>query len=100
MSSKNEYIKNIFWRPGNSKNANGLLLANMHIIARYGDIHGMVKELKETFPEATDDTIRMGFVTGSRKMKGFPIIRWEAHISEGNYPGWDQYPYADMTYSW
>lgn len=51
----------------------------------------MADELRKTFPQATDEEIKGGKVSESRRVKGFTIVAWSGHIPRGEYPDWSQF---------
>jgi hypothetical protein len=97
--------KNIFWRPDMTPNAQGDMFANVHLLIGYNqasinDFKKMADEIRETFPQATDDEICGGKVIKSTYCQGFTIVTWNAHIPKGEYPGWRQIDNGRMDYNW
>lgn len=97
--------KYIYWRPDVQLNDKGESYANVHLLAGYNqasitDFREMADELRETFPQATDDDISGGKVSKSSFVCGYTIITWSAHIPEGDYPGWSQKEGGLMEYCW
>lgn len=97
--------KYIYWRPDIQPNEKGETFANVHLLVGYNqasitDFRKMADELRETFPQATDDDIRGGKVFKSTFVDGHTIITWGAHIPKGDYPGWHQKDDGKMEYYW
>lgn len=97
--------KNIFWRADLDPNEKGEMFANVHLLVGYNqtsvtDLQKMADELRETFPQATNDEICCGKVTKSTYCQGFTLIRWDAYISKGDYPGWIQIDNGRVDYHW
>ena len=88
--------KFIYWRDDVPANDKGERFANVHLLIGYNqgsisDYRRMADEVRETFPQATDDQICGGKVTKSRAVEGFTIVTWDAHIPSGKYTGWTQF---------
>ena len=82
----------IYWRPDLSKKE-GNRFANVHLLVGYNqrtitDFQEMADDLRQTFPQATNDEISCGLVTKSSYCQSFSLIMWNSHIPEGEYPGW------------
>jgi hypothetical protein len=98
--------KNIIWRPDMQDNAvdeNGNMFANVHLLVGYNqcsidDFKKMAKELRKTFPQATDKEICGGKVHKSGTVYGFTIITWNAYIPKKEYEGWREMTRPD--YYW
>ncbi len=94
----------IYWRP-DLKEEEGKPFANIHLLVGYNqgtlkDFQEMAAELRETFPEATDDQIQGGKVHKSSMVNGFTLITYNAHIPRGEYPGWEQVESGHIEYCW
>jgi len=97
--------KYIYWRPDSPANEKGEMYANVHLLVGYNqasitDLRKMADELRETFPQATDDQICGGKVSKSSSVLGFTIITWGAHLPKGAYPGWHQVDHGRPEYFW
>lgn len=97
--------KFIYWRPDAPSNEKGETYANIHLLT--GDnqpsISNFIKmgdELRETFPQATNDEICGGKVFKSSLVDGYTIITWNAYIPQGEYPDWKQVKHGNMAYRW
>jgi|AntRauTorckE6833_2_1112554.scaffolds.fasta_scaffold01033_17 hypothetical protein len=100
--SKHKYI---YWRPDLEKNEKGEVYANVHILV--GCIKGSLTELKkianeirQTFPQATDDNIITGEVSSSKFVKGFVVVAWNSYIPKKNYLGWRHVQHGNTEYDW
>jgi hypothetical protein len=96
-------VKFIHWRNDMAKNGEGHCFANVHYLVGYNqssitDLQQMAAVIRETFPQATDDQIIAGKVTVSGSYKNFTLVAWNAHIPEGEYPGWTQDD--NPSYNW
>lgn len=97
--------KYIYWRSDMQPNEKGEMYANVHLLVGYNqasitDFRKMADELRETFPQATDDDICGGKVFKSSYVNGHTIITWSAHIPKGEYPGWHQNNDGHTGYYW
>ena len=98
-------LKYIYWRPDLSRDGEGKVRANIHLLVGYNqgtlvDFHNMAEELRRTFPQATDEEIRGGKVFRSSQVDGFTIITWSAYLPKGEYPGWEQVENGSIEYCW
>ncbi len=94
----------IYWRKDISQK-DGKSFANVHLLIGYNqatikDLQEMADELRETFPQATDDKIRGGKVFMSSYVNGFTVVAWNGHIPRAEYPGWDQIEDGKVEYKW
>ncbi len=84
------------------RNEKGLLLANVHLLNGYhasiADFRKLAAEIRETFPQASDDDIQGGKVSKSSFVQGFTIATWSAYLPEGEYPDWYQFPNGKVEY--
>ncbi len=97
--------KYIYWRPDIKPNEKGETFANVHLLIGYNqgsitDFRKMAEELRETFPQATDDAIHGGKVFKSSFVDGHTIVTWGAFIPKADYPGWHQKEDGCMEYYW
>jgi hypothetical protein len=81
--------KIIWWRP-DAPMKDGKRFANVHLLVSYNqssvqDYMDMAEQLRETFPEATNDDVRCGKVHKSDSEYGSSIIHFDAYIDEGEY---------------
>ena len=87
--------KYIYWRKDMREHEDGRCFANIHLLKGYNqgtitDFQAMADELRQTFPQATNDEIHCGTVSKSSCVNGFSIVTWNAHILMAEYPGWSQ----------
>lgn len=86
--------KYIYWRP-DMEVKDGQRFANVHVLGGYGDSLAQFKriaeELRDTFPQATDDNIVCGVIRESSYVKNFIIVAFNAYIPDGEYPDFFQY---------
>jgi hypothetical protein len=99
--------KIIYWREDLSKNEEGETYANVHLLVGYNqaslsDFLKMADELRETFPQATNEEIQGGkiFKSDTGMNDGHTIITWGAYIPKGEYPGWRQNDHGRIGYYW
>lgn len=97
--------KILYWRPDMDRNGKGELYANVHLLIGYNqgslvDFRKMADELRETFPQATDEEICGGKVFKSRQVNSFTIITWAGYLPAGDYPGWEVRDNGQMEYCW
>ena len=97
--------KYIYWRNDIDKNDKGHRFANVHLLFGYNEatvanLIKMADELRNTFPEAGNDQICCGRITKSSCVNNFTIIAYNAHIPEGDYPGWSQLDNKNPDYYW
>jgi hypothetical protein len=95
----------IYWRNDMGKDKDGKRFANIHLLVGYNDrtivaYQKMARQLRETFPQATDEEIRCEAVTKSNFCKSFSLIAFDAHIPEGEYPTWRQVENGRAEYSY
>jgi hypothetical protein len=88
-------IKRIYWRPDMSEAGATQQFANVHLLVGYTSksiesFRKMADQLRETFPQATDDEITCEQVRESGYCKCFSLVTWNAKIPPGEYPGWTQ----------
>lgn len=84
----------IYWREDMGEK-DGMMFANVHLLVGYNqrtivDYQEMAKQLRKTFPQATDAEIRCGSVTKSSYCQEFSLITWDSYIPAGDYPEWRQ----------
>lgn len=86
--------KYIYWRrdkDSGAVNDKGERWANVHIIGGYGEsltaFLGYVAEMRETFPEATDDQLILGKIITSRYVKNMSIVAYNAYLPDREYEG-------------
>ncbi len=96
--------KIIYWRADMQPHDEDAF-ANVHIIIgdnnrTITDFKNMADELRETFPQATNDKIRGGKISESSSYDGHTIIAWNAKIPRGEYPGWTQKEKEEPPYTW
>ena len=97
--------KIIYWRPDMRPNEKGETYANVHMLVGYNqatiaDFRKMADEVRETFPQATDDQVTGGKIFKSSRFYGHTIVAWGAYIPRGDYPGWHQQETGEMEYRW
>lgn len=100
--SKRKYI---YWHQDIRPNDKGEMFANVHLLIGYNqasiaDFKKMADELRETFPQATDEEICGGTVSHSSFVKNFTIVTWNAHIPKKDYPDWQQVDNGFVEYYW
>jgi hypothetical protein len=98
-------LKFIFWRSDLKPNEKGEIYADIHFLvghnqASLSNLGKMADELRQTFPQATNDEICGGKVYQSSHVQGFSIITWGAYIPKGEYPDWYQETGSRMEYCW
>lgn len=97
--------KYIYWRPDMKPNEKGEQFANVHLLVGYTsesitEFQEMAKQMRETFPDASDDRVRCGKVQRSSAVQSFSIIAFDTYLPDGEYPGWTQVTDGNVEYIW
>ena len=97
--------KFIYWSPLSAPNEKGELYATVHLLVAYNqstltDFRKMADELRQTFPQATDDEIKGGKIYRSRGHYAETVIAWHAYIPKKDYPDWHQFDNELIEYYW
>ena len=99
-------VKYLYWRPDQTESSDaeeGKERVHAHFLIGYTqgtlcDLKEMADELRETFPQATDEEITCGKVIASRYVKGFTLIAWSGVVEKKEYPGWQEL--SSVEYGW
>jgi hypothetical protein len=97
--------KYIHWRDDMPKNEQGERFANIHLLkgnceVSVKDFCKMAEEVRETFPQATNDEVFCGKVISSTFVQGFFMAIFNEYIPEGDYPDWIQTKSGRAEYTW
>jgi hypothetical protein len=100
-----EKKKIIHWCHEIELNKKGEMMAAVHLLVGYNhgtvlDFLQMADEIRQTFPQATNDEICCAKVTHSDSVLGYSLASWNTYLPEGDYPGWTQFKPSKIDYSW